>query len=114
MVFPLDLNDKKQKYTAVVLFVLLILLMVSSSISISNYNAIKAAEADMDAISSATSAGMDIVGDGGNIELSSANSLEVSALKLEASNGWSIFVLVLSILGLGSGAGMIIYDKMRV
>ena len=108
MVFPLDLSNTKQRYTAVVLFVLLLLLMVSSSISISNYNAIKAAEADMDAISAATDAGTDILG---GIEISSANSLEVSALKLEASNGWSIFVLVLSILGIGSGAGMIIYDK---
>ena len=110
MVFPLDLNDKKQKYTAVVLFVLLLLLMVSSSISISNYNAIKAAEADMELpLSAATDAGADILS---GTDLN-ANSLEVSALKLEASNGWSIFVLVLSILGLGSGAGMIIYDKMR-
>lgn len=109
MVFPLDLSDKKQKYTAVVLFVLLILLIVSSGISISNYNAIKAAEADMNAISAATSPGMDILGD----SVSSGNSLEVSALKLEASNGWSIFVLVLSIIGLGSGAGMIIYDKIK-
>ena len=105
MVFPLDLTDPKQKYTTGVLFVLLLLLMVSSSISISNYNAIKGAESLM-AVQN-----VDLTGTGAGSDPSDA--LEASALKLEASNGWSIFVLILSICGIGAGAGMIVYDKVK-
>jgi hypothetical protein len=111
MVFPLDLTDPKQKYTTAVLFVLLLLLMVSSSISISNYNAIKGAESLM-AVQNVDLTGTGVTGTGAGSDPS--DTLEASALKLEASNGWSIFVLILSICGIGAGAGMIVYDKVKV
>ena len=48
-----------------------------------------------------------------NINFSIQNTIEKSALKLEASNGWSIFVLILSIAGIATGGGMIVWDMIK-
>lgn len=75
-------------------------LMVSASMAISCYNAIGQVQ---DLADEETSTRQDI-----------ADKLDESALLLKGSWGWSILVLVVSLLVLGGGAGWFIYERVKM
>ena len=81
------LFDNKQRLLIIGIFVLTFLILVGSSMSISNYNALQ---------SSATETEDEI-----------QNAID----RLEGSNGWSITMLIISLLVLLSGGGYIGYIK---
>tara|TARA_B100001093_G_scaffold437457_1_gene436377 strand:+ start:13044 stop:13358 length:315 start_codon:yes stop_codon:yes gene_type:complete len=103
--FPLDLSNAKDKLLFGVVTALLVLLLVSSSISISDYNALlsvqDSSEQDLSDVN------LD------SLTASDVPTLQTALLQLEGSNGWSIFVVILVVLIILGSSGMIIYDKFK-
>lgn len=99
--FPLDLTQKKELYLFCFIVVLLILLITSSSIAISDYNALLSVQDD-DSVSLSSL---------GSVSTDTIPTLQTALLQLQASNGYNIFVLIVSLLTVLSSVGVLVYDK---
>lgn len=86
----MGLFDNKQKVLIISIFILTFLILVGSSVAISNYNALQATADETE------------------------QEIEDAIDQLSGSNAWSIVTLVISLLVLLGGAGYLGYDYYKL